>query len=163
MILERIKQFIDYKGMTIASFERSIGMANASFGKSLKNKGAIGTDKLENILKTYPELSPNWLLVGEGDMIKTKCTPPKPNYDDSHICHDKDKNNHSVNQMFITDIIDKFLAAIKEKDNQILEQSNMITEQAAQISRLEERIRQMTIEKEKHVSDASISGTANVG
>lgn len=47
MILERIKQFIDYKGMAIAAFERSIGMANASFGKSLKNGGAIGSDKLE--------------------------------------------------------------------------------------------------------------------
>ena len=32
-----------------------------------------------------------------------------------------------------------------------------------EIGRLEERIRQMTIEKEKHVSDAPISGTANVG
>lgn len=154
---------MDYKGMTIASFERSIGMANASFGKSLKNKGAIGTDKLENILRIYPELSPNWLLTGEGDMIKTKRTSSKQNCDDLHICHDKDMNNYPTNQMFITDIIEKFLATIKEKDNKILEQANIITEQAAQISRLEERIQQMTIEKEKHVSDAPISGTANVG
>jgi len=36
-------------------------------------------------------------------------------------------------------------------------------EQDREIGRLEERIRQMTIEKEKHVSDAPISGTANVG
>lgn len=38
---------MDYKGISIAAFERSIGMANASFGKSLKKGGAIGTDKLE--------------------------------------------------------------------------------------------------------------------
>ena len=54
MILERIKQYIDYKGLTISSFERSIGMANASFGKSLKNKGAIGSDKLEKNPKHIP-------------------------------------------------------------------------------------------------------------
>lgn len=72
MILDRLKEFIDYKGLSVAAFERSIGMANASFGKSLKKGGAIGTDKLENILRTYPELSPQWLLKGEGEMILQK-------------------------------------------------------------------------------------------
>jgi phage repressor protein C with HTH and peptisase S24 domain len=68
-ILERIKEYIDIKGITIAAFERSVGMSNASFGKSLKNKGAIGTDKLENILTAYPDISPTWLLTGAGSMI----------------------------------------------------------------------------------------------
>ena len=36
MILERIKEYIDSKGISIAAFEKSIGMGNASFGKSLK-------------------------------------------------------------------------------------------------------------------------------
>ena len=70
-ILNRLKEFIDYKGLPIATFERSIGMSNASFGKQLKKKGAIGTDKLENILKVYPELSPLWLMTGEGEMLKS--------------------------------------------------------------------------------------------
>ena len=69
MILERLKQYMDYKGLTIAAFERSIGMANASFGKSLKKGGAIGTDKLENILMAYPDISPLWLLRGVGEML----------------------------------------------------------------------------------------------
>lgn len=73
-ILNRLKDFIDYKGLPIATFEKSIGMSNASFGKQLKRKGAIGTDKLENILKAYPELSPLWLMTGEGEMLKS----PKP-------------------------------------------------------------------------------------
>lgn len=74
MILERIKEYIDYKGITIAAFERSIGMSNASFGKSLKNKGAIGSDKIENILSVYSDLSSEWLLTGKGPMLKTKGT-----------------------------------------------------------------------------------------
>lgn len=71
MILERIKDYIDYKGITVAAFERSVSMSNASFGKSLRNGGAIGTDKLENILSVYPDLSTEWLLTGKGKMIKT--------------------------------------------------------------------------------------------
>lgn len=58
--------------MTIAAFERSIGMSNASFGKSLKGGKAIGTDKLENILRIYPDINPSWLLTGEGNMLRTE-------------------------------------------------------------------------------------------
>lgn len=75
MILERIKDFIDTKGISVSAFERSIGMSNASFGKSLKNGGAIGTDKLENILNAYPEINPNWLITGNGSMLKSDEQP----------------------------------------------------------------------------------------
>lgn len=71
MILERLKEFMDHKGITIAAFERSIGMSNASFGKSLKNGKAIGTDKLENILSIYKDINPDWLLTGKGSMLRT--------------------------------------------------------------------------------------------
>lgn len=70
-ILSRIKTYLDEKNIPISVFEKSIGMSNSSFGKQLKNKGAIGTDKLENILKVYPDISPVWLLTGEGYMIKS--------------------------------------------------------------------------------------------
>lgn len=60
MIMERLKMFIDSQGITIKAFERSIGMSNASFGKSLKNGGNIGSDKVENILQVYPQLNPSW-------------------------------------------------------------------------------------------------------
>ena len=79
MILERIKQYIDYKSISVAAFEKSIGMSNASYGKCLKKGGAIGTDKLENILSVYPDISPNWLLTGNGEMLRntTELTPTK--------------------------------------------------------------------------------------
>ena len=55
-------------------------MSNASFGRSLKNNGAIGTDKLENILRIYQEINPDWLLTGQGNMVRSgsKITLPPP-------------------------------------------------------------------------------------
>ena len=76
MVLERIKQFIDSKGLAVSAFEKSIGMGNASFGKSLKAGGTIGADKLENILKIYPELNAHWLLTGEGSMLQGETSQP---------------------------------------------------------------------------------------
>lgn len=69
MITERLKQFIDSISISISAFEKSIGMSNASFRKIYNNNGAIGSDKLERILNTYPQLNPSWLLTGEGSMI----------------------------------------------------------------------------------------------
>lgn len=68
-IVQRLGEFIDYKGVSVSRFEKKIGMSNASFGKSLRNNKSIGVDKLENILKAYPEINIFWLMYGEGEMI----------------------------------------------------------------------------------------------
>ncbi|WP_417350298.1 S24 family peptidase [Flavobacterium alkalisoli] len=68
--LQRIKQYIDYKGLTIQKFEKSIGFSNGAFAIQLKKDKSIGSDKLENILTVYPELNSDWVLTGKGYMIK---------------------------------------------------------------------------------------------
>ena len=84
---------------------------------------------------SYPNINIEWVIMGEGEMFHTD-TPAsnKPQ----------------------TPELSSLLALIREKEE-------IIREQDREIGRLEERIRQMTIEKEKHVSDVSISDTANVG
>ena len=68
-IVSRLKEYIDSKGISISAFEKSIGMSNASFGRSLKTNGAIGTDKLEKILNEYPDINLSWLMTGQGEML----------------------------------------------------------------------------------------------
>jgi len=70
-MLIRIKQYLDHRGISVAQFERQIGMSNASFGKSLKTGGTIGADKIEKILREYPEINPIWLVTGKGQMMKS--------------------------------------------------------------------------------------------
>lgn len=93
-MLARIKQYIDFKGISIAAFERSIGMSNASFGKSLKNGGSIGCDKIEKILNVYPDLNLEWLITGKGEMlndISTSNSKAPPTNTECKLCQDKDR------------------------------------------------------------------------
>lgn len=156
MILERLKEYIDYRGISVAAFERSIGMANASFGKSLKNKGAIGTDKLEKILSIYPEISPNWLLMGIGEMIITKRTPENPNVQEPTNNEHKDNKNQTLGQDIPPSILDRLLNTIAEKDV-------IIREQAEELGRLREQIKQLKQGRGHSASDVSTSEVANVG
>ncbi len=121
MILERLKQYIDYKGLSVAAFERSIGMANASFGKSLKKGGAIGTDKLENILITYPDISPLWLLRGVGEMLL-----PDPEHPEKQ---------HTAAPSYLLDMI-------KEKDQ-------VIRQQAEELGELREKLKNALLRKKE--------------
>ncbi len=67
--LQRIKEYIDYKKLTIRKFEEEIGYSNGAFASQLKRSKTIGVDKLENILRAYPEINPAWLLTGKGEML----------------------------------------------------------------------------------------------
>ncbi|KAF2333336.1 peptidase S24 [Flavobacterium nitrogenifigens] len=68
--IHRIKQYIDFKGIKVSIFEKEVGMSNGSFASQLKNNKTIGVDKLENILKKYSEINIEWLLTGNGNMLK---------------------------------------------------------------------------------------------
>lgn len=69
-IIERLKEYIDYKQISVSAFEKSIGMSNATLRNALVNKGTIGANKLEKIIETYSDLNPAWLITGEGEMLK---------------------------------------------------------------------------------------------
>lgn len=70
-ILTRLKKYMEAKTISTAAFEKSIGMSNGLLGKQLKKNGTIGSDKLEKILINYPDLSPEWLILGAGPMLKS--------------------------------------------------------------------------------------------
>ncbi|RHH73991.1 S24 family peptidase [Parabacteroides merdae] len=65
-IRDRIIQFVDYKGLSFNFFEKNIG-ASKSYISNTKN---ISAKVVSNILRIYPELSPEWVLTGEGSMFK---------------------------------------------------------------------------------------------
>ena len=70
--INRLMQFINYSGLSARQFDLSIGASNGYTLRMSKNRASIGSDVIENILRTYPDLNVVWLLTGEGTMLKSQ-------------------------------------------------------------------------------------------
>ena len=63
---ERLSYFIEYKGLTVQSFEKTVGLSNGAVSKMGDNTRRSTIDKISNF---FCDLNKNWLLTGEGEML----------------------------------------------------------------------------------------------
>lgn len=70
--IDRLIQFIQHAGMSARQFDISIGASNGYTLRMKKNHASIGSDVIESIIKTYPDLNVVWLLTGDGTMLKSQ-------------------------------------------------------------------------------------------
>lgn len=74
-VWSRIHDFLSQKGLSFAKVENIMEWEN---GK-IANKGSISLMDLEKLLFRFPELSAEWLLRGDGIMIRSPSFYPKDN------------------------------------------------------------------------------------
>ena len=65
-MVERILQIIEYKELNKLKFYKKTGLSNGFLDK-VKD---IGGSKIDLILKCFPDISPDWLLSGKGEMLR---------------------------------------------------------------------------------------------
>ncbi|MDR0364067.1 MAG: hypothetical protein LBH92_03500 [Bacteroidales bacterium] len=70
-IIERIYKVIEYKGISVNEFSKKIDVSNGYLAKQRAVNANIGSQILEKIVSVYPEISPEWLLMGVGEMLRT--------------------------------------------------------------------------------------------
>lgn len=70
-VKERVEIFLKAKKISKTNFGKAIGASNA-FVSSMRK--SIGPDKLQSIASAYPDLNIEWLLTGEGQMLKPQST-----------------------------------------------------------------------------------------
>jgi len=68
--IERLFQYLDYKGIKHTRFEKDIGLSNGYLGQQLKRKADLGSGIMENIINNCLDLDIEWLVTGRGKMIK---------------------------------------------------------------------------------------------
>lgn len=75
---KRMKEYLKNKGIKPAQFSRDTGFGNSY----LDNVVNLGSEKINIILESYPDLNVEWLISGKGEMVKTEPTvvnePPAP-------------------------------------------------------------------------------------
>ena len=67
-VKQRLVQFIKMMHLTQKAFEERCGMGNGYVNSIRKG---IGPEKMQDIIRAFPELNREWLLFGEGNPLKT--------------------------------------------------------------------------------------------
>lgn len=138
-IKERILSFLESQGIKKVDFFEATGIQSSNFkGKNMASQP--GGDMLVKVLTIYPNLSAEWLLRGEGRMLRNLLEQGESKV----IKTEKNKDSELPHT-----ILDKFLTTIQD--------------QAEEIGVLKARIKDLEQRLGKTAGDVNIGGTANVG
>lgn len=74
MIVDRILKIIELNNINKSQFYKKTGLSNGFLDK-VKD---VGASKIEDILKTFPDISAEWLIMGIEPMIKANNTVAEP-------------------------------------------------------------------------------------
>lgn len=136
-IKDRTIEFVKYKGITMKSFELKCGL---STGYVTSMRKGFGSDKLNNVLTAFPELNRDWLLYGEGEMIKGNVTQTSHGDNSPNIAG----NGNNVNS---ASTIDKALDEIAEQRKLVAKSQEQVSKSQEQIDRLLAIIEDMNKQK----------------
>ena len=75
---QRIKKYIDYKGVSVRSFEMKSSLKNGAIYRVIKNGTSLNGDSIASVGKEWKDLNLNWLMKGEGEMLMDKPTVHEP-------------------------------------------------------------------------------------
>lgn len=125
----RVIQFIEYQKLEKKNFFEKLDVASSNFrGRALYSE--ISADVIAKILSLYPNCNAEWLLLGNGDMLKNEIK----------------KETASANN---TDLVDVLKSQIKDKEEKETLYKDKITNLEKTIKELNNKL-QKTIAKQEN-------------
>lgn len=93
---EKIRQIIEFYGLNVRQFEQKISASEGQIYKYLSRGGGLNSDTVAKILDNFPDISPDWLLLGKGEMLRSEAPKAAPSSAESdriwkEILADKDR------------------------------------------------------------------------
>lgn len=100
---ERLLKMIDYLELSVRSFESICGLQRGNIS-NMTEKSTIGSDKLAKIIDVFPIFNVEWLLTGQGEMLR-KATPNAVDSEKDKVCEkcaEKDKTIEAMQTTIAT-------------------------------------------------------------
>lgn len=132
-ILDNISVLAEKEGITIGALERKIGASKGVLSRAIANGTDIQAKWITAIVENYPLISAQWLLTGEGEMLRNEG-------DEKALCHQNSQESPIIGHLL-----------------------NTIKEQAEEIGRLKARIEELERRRGDNAGHAQSSDIANVG
>lgn len=68
---DRIKMILSLRGKTVNSISGGNSALQVKLNRQIRGKSTISAEAIEVVAKNIPDLNIEWLLTGEGEMLKT--------------------------------------------------------------------------------------------
>jgi hypothetical protein len=69
-IKERILSVFKYKKINVNRASKILGIPQRTLNRQVNEDGKVGMELVYSLLSTFPDVSPGWLLMGQGDMLQ---------------------------------------------------------------------------------------------
>lgn len=79
-------KYIEKKSISKSEFYKKTGLSNGFLDKNVN----ISSNNLKIIISVFEDLSLDWLITGQGNMLRNDCTPT-PTAQECLLCQEKDK------------------------------------------------------------------------
>lgn len=88
-VTERLNKFIKAKRLTNRYIADKINMAEATLNNKLNGTRGLDLETLQKILAQFKDLSANWLLRGEGEMLRDNILEDSTNLSKQTFAEDR--------------------------------------------------------------------------
>lgn len=75
-ILLRLQEYREYTGLSLNAFAGRVGMRQSTLFGQFSGKRELSLDTIINVLSTDRELSAEWVIRGQGDMLNANENSP---------------------------------------------------------------------------------------
>ena len=128
-VTERLNKFIKAKRLTNRYIADKINMAEATLNNKLNGTRGLDLETLQKILAQFKDLSANWLLRGEGEMLRDNILEDSTNLLKQTIAEERNSVDIIIKNEIkeaIMENIPAIISAVMQGMNQQMEGQNQI-------------------------------------
>lgn len=85
IVNQRIKKIIEYYKISDRKFSQIINISSSTLSNYFKRGSEPSVGIIQNILSSFEEISPDWLLLGKGEMLRSNPAEAKDPPDNREV------------------------------------------------------------------------------